>query len=96
MALLLQIGAVSTALGFLLWTAVLRWLPAGTASLNMFAIPVIALLTSMAIFGERLTGNEWTGIACIGAGLAVISVDAWRASRRGAPEVTVPTPLDGG
>jgi drug/metabolite transporter (DMT)-like permease len=94
--LLLQIGAVSTALGFLLWIAVLRWLPAGTASLNMFAIPVIALLTSMAVFGERLSGSEWTGIACIGAGLAFISIDAWRASRHGAPVATEPTPLEGG
>jgi drug/metabolite transporter (DMT)-like permease len=94
--LLLHVGAVSTALGFLLWIAVLRWLPAGTASLNMFAIPVIALLSSMAIFGERLTRSEWIGIACIGLGLAIISVDAWRASRRGASVVTEPTPLDGG
>jgi drug/metabolite transporter (DMT)-like permease len=94
--LLLQIGAVSTALGFLLWIAVLRWLPAGTASLNMFAIPVIALLSSMAVFGERLTRNEWIGIGCIGAGLALISIDAWRQGRRGAPVVTDPTPLEGG
>jgi drug/metabolite transporter (DMT)-like permease len=94
--LLLQIGVVSTALGFLLWIAVLRWLPAGTASLNMFAIPVIALLSSMAVFGERLTRNEWIGIGCIGAGLALISLDAWRQGRRGVPMVTDPTPLEGG
>ena len=43
----------STAGGFLAWMEMLRWLPAGTASLNMFAIPVIALLSSMAVFGER-------------------------------------------
>jgi len=94
--LLLQIGAVSTALGFLLWIAVLRWLPAGTASLNMFAIPVIALLSSMALFGEHLTRNEWIGIGCIGAGLAIISADAWRQGRRGRQAVNEPTPLDGG
>jgi drug/metabolite transporter (DMT)-like permease len=94
--LLLQIGAGSTALGFLLWIAVLRWLPAGTASLNMFAIPVIALLSSMAVFGERLSRNEWIGIACIGVGLAIISADAWMQSRRGVIAVTEPTPLEGG
>src|SRR5664279_4733359 len=94
--LLLQIGAVSTALGFLLWIAVLRRLPAGTASLNMFAIPVIALLSSMAVFGERLSRSEWTGIACIGAGLAIISADAWFGSRRGASVAAEPTPLEGG
>ena len=34
---------------------VLRFLSAGTASLNMLAIPVIALLSSMAVFDERLS-----------------------------------------
>ena len=55
----------------------LRFLPAGTASLNMLAIPVIALLSSMAVFGERLSASEWVGIGCIGVGLAVISLRAW-------------------
>jgi drug/metabolite transporter (DMT)-like permease len=94
--LLIYVGAMSTALGFLLWIAILRFLPAGTASLNMFAIPVIALLSSMAIFGERLAGNEWLGIACIGAGLAIVSIDGWFGSRRGAAAVIEPTPLEGG
>ena len=31
------VGVVATAGGFLLWMEILRWLPAGTASLNMFA-----------------------------------------------------------
>jgi len=94
--LLFQVGAVSTALGFLLWMAILRWLPAGTASMNMFAIPVIALLSSMAIFGERLNRGEWIGIGCIGVGLAIISVDAWFGSRRGRRALTELTPLEGG
>ena len=94
--LLFQVGAVSTALGFLLWMAILRWLPAGTASLNMFAIPVIALLSSMAIFGERLNRGEWIGIGCIGVGLAIISVDAWFGNRRGGRAISEPTPLEGG
>ncbi len=95
-ALLVWTGAVSTATGFLLWIAVLRFLPAGTASLNMFAIPVIALLSSMAIFDERLSANEWTGIALIGAGLAIVSLRAWQASRRGEALPAEPTPLEGG
>lgn len=95
-ALLLYVGAMSTAVGFLLWIAVLKHLPAGTASLNMFAIPPIAMLSSMAVFGERLTRNEWTGIALIGAGLAILAGLAWRASRRGAEPVVAPAPLDGG
>jgi drug/metabolite transporter (DMT)-like permease len=95
-AQLAYIAVLSTAVGFMLWIAVLRILPAGTATLNMFAIPVIALLGSMAVFDERLTGNEWAGIACIGIGLAIVSFNAWRASRRGEEEMPAPTPLEGG
>jgi len=94
--LMFYVGGVSTAFGFLLWIAVLRYLPAGTASLNIFAIPVIALVLSMLIFGERLTASEWSGIACIGAGLAIVSWNAWRASRQGDTSPPPPTPLEGG
>jgi drug/metabolite transporter (DMT)-like permease len=94
--LLVYVGPVSTAFGFLLWVAVLRYLPAGTASLNMFAIPVIALVSSMIVFGERLSALEWWGIACIGAGLAIVGFNAWRASRRGVEAVPAPTPMEGG
>lgn len=92
--LLFHIGAVSTALGFVLWIAVLRVLPAGTASLNMFAVPVVALVSSMLVFGERLRASEWSGIACIAAGLGIITATALRAGRRA--EAIAPTPLDGG
>jgi len=97
-AALVFTGAVSTGLGFLIWIAVLRHLPAGTASLNMFAIPVIALLSSMAIFGERLSAVEWAGIACLGVGLSILSWQSVAAVRRGErePKPATPTPLDGG
>ena len=93
-ALLAFVGVVATAGGFLLWIEILRWLPAGTASLNMFAVPVIALLSSMAVFGERLVANEWAGIALIGAGLALISAQALHGRRAALP--ATPTPVDGG
>ena len=95
-ALLLFVGVVSTAGGFLLWMEILRWLPAGTASLNMFAVPVIALLSSMAVFGERLAPNEWVGIALIGVGLGLLTAQALLRGRRGEPVPVAPTPLEGG
>jgi drug/metabolite transporter (DMT)-like permease len=94
--LLFIIGVVATAGGFLAWMEVLRWLPAGTASLNMFAIPVIALLSSMVVFDERLAGNEWIGIALIGAGLGLLTWQAIAGGRRAALLPATPTPLDGG
>jgi len=93
--LLFIVGVVATAGGFLAWMEILRWLPAGTASLNMFAIPAIALLSSMAVFGERLAANEWAGIALIGVGLALITALALT-GRRAALLPAEPTPLEGG
>ena len=92
---MIYVGVIATAGGFLLWMEILRWLPAGTASLNMFAVPVIALLSSMAVYGERLAVNEWLGIALIGAGLVLITAQALR-GRRTAPLPATPTPVDGG
>jgi len=87
--LMLYVAVISMALAFVAWVEILRWLPAGTASLNLFAIPVIALLSSMALFGERLTGSEWAGIACIGTGLVVLSVLALRAPREAGADIVV-------
>ena len=94
--LLFIVGVIATAGGFLAWMEILRWLPAGTASLNMFAVPVIALLSSMAVYGERLAGNEWVGIALIGVGLALIILQARLASNRAAALPAEPVPADGG
>jgi drug/metabolite transporter (DMT)-like permease len=74
--LLVQVGTVATALGFLMWLAILRRMPAGTASMNMLAIPAIALVLSMIVFGERLAPHEWTGIGLIAAGLVAITLRA--------------------
>ena len=93
---LLYAGVIATGIGFILWTAILAWLPAGTASLNMFAIPVIALVSSMIVFDERLTTTEWLGIASIGAGLAIVSMRAWLASWRGERAVVEAPAIEGG
>ena len=94
--LMFIVGVVATAGGFLAWMEVLRWMPAGTASLNMLAIPVIALLSSMIVFDERLAGNEWAGIGLIGAGLALITALALAGGRRASLLPADPTPLEGG
>ena len=95
-ALLVYASVIATAGGFLLWMEILRWLPAGTASLNIFAIPVIALVLSMLVFEERLTEDEWIGIALIAVGLVVLTVETRRGGRRVAALPADPTPLEGG
>ena len=94
--LLVFVGVIATAGGFLAWMEVLRWLPAGTASLNMLVIPVIALLSSMGVFDEKLAANEWGGIALIGSGLAVITAIGIAGGRRARMLPADPTPLEGG
>ena len=89
-------GVIATGAGFVLWTAILGVLPVGTASLNMFAIPVIALVSSMAVFGEHIMAIEWLGIASIGLGLAILSVRAWLASRRGRGEIVEAPAIESG
>ena len=92
---LLVTGAISTALGFVIWISVLRIVPAGTASLNTLAVPVVALLASMAVFGERLSPLEWSGIACINVGLVLVSLGAWRHNRRERRAADEPPPIEG-
>jgi drug/metabolite transporter (DMT)-like permease len=94
-AALLFTGAISTALGFVIWISVLRMVPAGTASLNTLAVPVVALLASMAVFGERLSLLEWSGIACINVGLVLVSLGAWRHNRRERRAADEPPPIEG-
>jgi drug/metabolite transporter (DMT)-like permease len=80
--LMFFVGAIATAGGFLVWIEILRWLPAGTASLNLFAVPVIAIVSSMAVFGERITRIEWVGIAAIGVGLCLLTLQAMAAGAK--------------
>ena len=95
-AILVYSGAIATAIGFVIWIAVLRWLPAGTAALNMLAIPAIALVSSTIIFDERLNAIEWTGIGFIASGLAIISLLAWMRARRGNDESTQTPVIESG
>jgi hypothetical protein len=50
----------------------------------------------MIVFDERLTATELLGIASIGAGLVIVSVRAWLASRRGERDVVEAPAIEGG
>lgn len=70
---LLYAGVLGTGLGWLIWLYVLNRLPAGTASLNALAIPIIAVFSSWLHFGERPEAIEGIGMAIIAIGLALMS-----------------------
>jgi len=67
--------------GWLLWLYILDHLPAGTASLNLMAVPAIGVLLSRLQYGERSSSAEIAGMLLIGASLALLSWLAMRGER---------------
>lgn len=79
--LVLSIGVLVTALGWALWSYVLKRLPAWQASLSVLGVPAVALLSSRLQTGEQVEPMEMSGIALIVAGLAFLSFLNWRVER---------------
>jgi len=84
-AILLTLGLIATALGWMAWFYVLKRLPAGTASMSSLGIPVVALLGSALQLGERPTPTEWSGMALVALALALVSWDTIRRHRPDEP-----------
>ena len=78
----LFIGVISTALGWLLWIYALNHLEAGTASLGTLFAPVVAMASSAYHFNERPNGVEILGMCLIIAALFTLSVFAMRSQKR--------------
>ena len=71
-ASLFGIAALSTALAYLLFFALLGSAGATNLSLVTFLVPVSAILLGVLILGERLEPKHFAGMALIAAGLAAI------------------------
>ncbi len=67
-------------LGWLLWLAFLRSLPAGIAGVSTLAIPVIGVLAAWIQLGERPTVSEAAGILFIFTALSLMTVREARGS----------------
>jgi drug/metabolite transporter (DMT)-like permease len=61
----------ATAIAYLLWFMLLDKLSVGAASLTTFAIPVVGVLSAMALVGDRPTALDYVGFAAILAAAAV-------------------------
>ena len=77
-------SVISTALCWWLWITLLDRVPAWEASLSVLGTPVVAIVSSRLMLGEDFRFGEVTGILLIGAGLAMLSLIGWAASRRSA------------
>jgi drug/metabolite transporter (DMT)-like permease len=76
------LSIVSTALCWWLWIHILDRAPAWEASLSVLGTPVVALLSSRLLLGEEFRVIEVLGMLMIGAGLCLLSLIGWMASRR--------------
>jgi drug/metabolite transporter (DMT)-like permease len=65
-------GAVGSGLAYIIWFDSVRRLPAATASLGILAAPVIGVISSTIILGERPTGADLIGFAFILAAAACV------------------------
>lgn len=72
----------ATAVAWLLWTALLRHVSAGVASLALLATPLIGLLSSAVQLGERPRGLEAAGLVLLAAALVLVGPLAVRQARR--------------
>jgi drug/metabolite transporter (DMT)-like permease len=71
-AALLGLALLSTALAYQIYFQLLARAGATNLLLVTFLIPVSALLLGFSFLGERLTADDFLGMACIGLGLAAI------------------------
>jgi drug/metabolite transporter (DMT)-like permease len=78
---------VGSAFAYLLWFEIIRRLPATTASLGVLSVPVIGIVASVLILGERPTITDILGSALILAAAAGVLL---------APEVrsSQPAPIE--
>ena len=77
-------SVISTAFCWWLWITLLDRVPAWEASLSVLGTPVVAIVSARLMLGEDFKFSEVMGILLIGAGLALLSLIGWAASRRSA------------
>ena len=87
-ALAVYLGAVPTALAYVLFARGLRHLPAGEVATLTLAEPLTAAALGAIVLGERPGGMALVGVALVLAGLAVLALSPTgpRPTRRPAPQ----------
>ena len=84
-------GVFANGIAYGLWFAIVRRLPAVTASLGVLGSPVIGVAASMLILGERPTAADFVGFALIFAASACVLIT--RPAPAPAPQARPTSPL---
>ena len=71
--ILLFNGCIAAGLGWLVWLHLLSRLSAGTAGLNMLAIPAVAMLCSWLQLGDIPSLGEAVGMGLVAMALALLA-----------------------
>lgn len=72
-ATLMSLSLLGTSLVYWLWASILRTVELYKANSFSFLIPVIGLTFGAFFFDERLSGEQWLGVAVIVAGIMVLA-----------------------
>lgn len=83
-AWLLVLAGPLTVMPLMSFNAAARHIPYATLGFLQYIAPTMILLLAIFVFGEPLDRSRLLAFACIWTGLAIYSVDAWRALRRSA------------
>jgi drug/metabolite transporter (DMT)-like permease len=65
-------GVIGTGIAYFLWFNIVRRVPAATASLGSLCVPVVGILSSMLILGDRPTFADAVGFTLIFAAAACV------------------------
>lgn len=81
-ATVVYLAALSTLLGYGLWTRLLQRYPASTVAPLSLLVPVIGLLSAMTLLGELPTTQQWLGTGAVLVGMLVNQFGGrWMAGR---------------
>jgi drug/metabolite transporter (DMT)-like permease len=78
-------GVAGSAFAYLLWFEIVRRLPATTASLGVLSAPVVGVLASMLVLGERPSIHDTIGFVLILAAAAGVLLAPTTRSPQPAP-----------
>lgn len=78
---LLYMGVLASAVGWGLWTMVVRRVSASVAGMSALGVPVLTIILAWLLLGERPTALDISGAALMMAGLVVVTLAPGRGSR---------------
>ena len=78
-------GLLGTGFAYILWFAIIERLPTATASLGSLSTPVVGIISSMLMLGERPTTEDMIGFALIFAAAACVLTQPARRTVAQAP-----------